>query len=103
MKAECTDQRFRPPHPGEYIREDVLPALGMTVGELANHMGVSRQTLSRLINEKSDVSSEMAIRLGQTFQNGARFWAALQMKRDIWDAEQKFTSKIAPIGTGHAA
>lgn len=87
----------KPPHPGEYLREDILPALGMTVKELADHMGVTRQTLSKVINEKADVSSEMAIRLGQTFENGARFWAALQMQLDIWKAEQRMGQQVAPL------
>lgn len=81
-----------PPHPGEYLREDVLPALGMTITNLARHLGVTRTTLSELLNEKRDVSLEMAQRLGQAFGNGARFWLALQMQRDIWHAEQE--SKI---------
>lgn len=78
---------FRPPHPGEYLREDILPALDMNVSELAAHLGVKRQTLSRLINEKSDVSVEMAQRLWQAFGNGARYWLALQMQRDLWQAQ----------------
>ncbi len=91
---------MRPPHPGEYLREDVLPGLNMTIGELATHLGVTRQTLSRLVNEKAAVSNEMAIRLGQTFKNGARFWAALQMQRDLWEAEQEFTGQVIPINRG---
>ena len=103
MENEDREIRMKPPHPGEYIREDILPSLNLSVGELAKHMGVSRQTLSRLINEKSDISTEMAIRLGQTFQNGARFWAALQMQRDLWDAQQNFNCEIKPIGDCSAA
>jgi len=88
---------FRPPHPGEYLREDILPALDMTVSELAAHLGVKRQTLSRLINEKSDVSVEMAQRLGQAFGNGARYWLALQMQRDLWEAQQASAIKVSPL------
>ena len=91
---------FRPPHPGEYIREDILPALGMTVGEFAEHLGVTRTTASRLIHEKQDVSVEMAIRLGQAFKNGARFWLALQMQRDLWDEEHKGQICVKPIAWG---
>ena len=83
---------FEPPHPGEYIRKDILPALGMTITDLASHLGVSRAALSELVNCKRDVSLEMAQRLGQAFRNGTRFWMALQMQRDIWLAEQKTTS-----------
>jgi len=85
---------FRPPHPGEYLREDILPALDMNVSELAAHLGVKRQTLSRLINEKSDVSVEMAQRLGQAFGNGARYWLALQMQFDLWEARHASAIKV---------
>jgi antitoxin HigA-1 len=88
---------FAPPHPGEVLREDILPALGMQVGELAQHLGVTRQTLSALINEKRAVSLEMAQRLGQAFQNGARFWLALQMQWDIWRAEQAGAVSVPPL------
>ena len=88
---------FQPPHPGEILREDILPALGMQVGELAKHLGVSRQSLSNLINEKRSVSLEMAQRLGQAFRNGARFWLALQMQWDIWQAQQKTSVEVAPL------
>ncbi len=85
---------FRPPHPGEYLREDILPALDMTVSELAAHLGVTRQTLSRLINERSDVSVDMAQRLGQAFGNGARYWLALQMQYDLWEAQRSSTIRV---------
>ena len=88
---------FRPPHPGEILREDILPALGMEVGELAKHLGVSRQSLSNLIHEKRAVSLEMAQRLGQAFKNGARFWLALQMQRDLWQAQQSKPLNVAPL------
>jgi len=94
MAEKMETLAFRPPHPGEYLREDILPALDMTVSELAAHLGVKRQTLSRLINEKSDVSVEMAQRLGQAFGNGARYWLALQMQRDLWDAQQASAIKV---------
>lgn len=88
---------FQPPHPGEYLREDILPALDMNVSELATHLGVKRQTLSRLINEKSDMSIEMAQRLGQAFKNGARYWLALQMQYDLWEAEQEHHIDVSPL------
>jgi antitoxin HigA-1 len=88
---------FPPPHPGEVLREDILPALGMQVKELADHLGVTRQSLSSLVHEKRAVSVEMAQRLGQAFRNGARFWLALQMQRDIWEAEHKKNISVAPL------
>ena len=88
---------FAPSHPGEILREDVLPALNMTVKKLADHLGVSRQSLSELLNERRSVSLEMAQKLGQAFQNGTRFWLALQMQFDIWKAEQANQIKVAPL------
>jgi len=88
---------FAPPHPGEILREDILPALGMQVKDLAKHLGVSRQSLSQLVNENRAVSLSMAQRLGKAFQNGARFWLALQMQWDIWQAEHKAPVDVAPL------
>ena len=88
---------FRPPHPGEYIREDILPALDMSVKDLAAHLGVSRQSLSELINEHRSVSNEMAIRLGRAFKNGARFWLALQMQHELWQEEAEFSAEVRPL------
>jgi addiction module HigA family antidote len=97
MTAERELPRFRPPHPGEYLREDILPALNMTVTDLAAHLGVSRASLSELINGKRSLSIEMAQRLGKALGNGTRFWVMLQMQRDIWDAEKEADVKVKPL------
>ena len=88
MGNEPEEMKLVPPHPGEYLREDILPALRMTVTDLAEHLGVSRVALSELIHEKRAVSLDMAQRLGKAFGNNARFWLSLQMQHDIWHAEQ---------------
>ena len=88
---------FEPPHPGEYLREDILPALDMTVTQLAAHLGVSRASLAALINCNRSVSIDMAQRLGQAVGNGTRFWMALQMQRDIWLAERAHAIKVKPL------
>ncbi len=88
---------FEPPHPGEFIREDILPALNMTIKDLAKHLGVSRVALSELVNERRAVSLEMAQRLGKAFGNGARFWLALQMQYDIWHAEKSKKAAVEPL------
>ncbi len=62
-----------PAHPGEILREDVLPVLGMTKTALAGALGISRQTLSDIVNEKQPVTAEMAVRFGKLFGNGAAF------------------------------
>jgi len=88
---------FEPPHPGEYLKHDVLPALGMTITELADHLGVTRATLSALVNCNSDLSLEMAQRLGKAFRNGTRFWYTLQMQRNIWLAEKHNKVSVRPL------
>ena len=70
MAESETGLGFRPPHPGEVLKHDILPELGMTQAALAEHLGIKRPALSALLNEKSDVSHEMAIRLGKAFRNG---------------------------------
>jgi addiction module HigA family antidote len=95
--GESVGLEFKPPHPGEFLREDILPALGMSVTELATHLGVSRQSVSEVINERRGLSTEMAIRLGRALRNGARFWLALQMQHDLWEEEAKFSAEVAPI------
>jgi len=93
------DLEFAPPHPGAYLREDVLPAIGMTVTDLATHLGVTRVTMSTLIHERRDLSMEMAQRLGQALGNGPRFWLALQMQHDLWRAMRKSEISVKPIET----
>ena len=85
---------FAPAHPGAYLRHDILPALGMTIKELAEHLGVAKATLSDLVNGHRSVSLEMAQRLGQAFGNGARFWMALQFQYDLWHAERNLTVDV---------
>jgi antitoxin HigA-1 len=97
MPSDIEHIGFAPPHPGEILREDVLPGLKMNVTELARHLGVTRQTLSGLLNEKRALSLEMAQKLGQAFENGTRFWLALQMQHDIWLAEKSDRPEIKPI------
>ncbi len=88
---------FPAPHPGEILREQILPALNMQVKELAEHLGVTRQSLSQLIHERRAVSLDMARRLGKAFGNGTQFWLALQMQWEIWQAEQNPHIEVQPL------
>ena len=77
-----------PPHPGEMLREDILPALGLSVTEAANQLGVTRVALSRVLNARAAVSPQMALRLEAWLgvENGGRAdaWMAQQAAYDLW-------------------
>jgi addiction module HigA family antidote len=77
-----------PAHPGEVIREDCLKPLGLTVTEAAEGLGVTRKTLSDLLNGHSGVSSDMAIRLEKAGWGSAESWLRMQLNRNLWEARQ---------------
>ena len=79
---------IEPVHPGEVLREDVLPALSMSKTAVADALGISRQTLYDILNEKQPVTAEMAVRFGKLFGNGGRFWINLQRSHDLAAAER---------------
>ncbi len=81
--------RKKPTHPGEIVREDVIKPLGLTVTEAAEHLGVTRKTLSALINCKASMSPEMAVRIGKATNTSPESWLYMQAKLDIWFAEKK--------------
>ena len=78
-----------PPHPGEVIKRQCLEPLGLTVTEAAEGLGVSRNTMSMLINGRLGISPEMAIRLSQGFGGSPESWLRQQMHYDLWQAQQK--------------
>lgn len=86
-----------PTHPGEVLREDVLPALGVTVTQAARDMGISRMTLHRVLTERTSVTPEMALRLGRYCGNGPDLWLRMQDAHDLWHARQKLGEKIEKI------
>jgi len=95
--------RRRPPtHPGEILREDVLPALRLSVAEAARQLRVTRQTLHRILSGRSGVSAEMAVRLGKFCGNGPGLWLRMQQAHDLWHAEQRLQEELEKI-PGHAA
>jgi len=77
-----------PPHPGLSVRHDCIEPLGLTITEAAQALGVTRQTLNNLVNGKSGISAEMAIRLDKAFGGGAETWLRLQMVYDLTQARQ---------------
>ncbi len=77
-----------PPHPGEVLRELCLKPLGVTVTEAARALGVSRKTLSGILNGRTGVSPEMAVRLSIAFNTTAESWLTQQVQYDLWHAER---------------
>lgn len=96
---------FCPTHPGAMLRDDVLPALGLTVSEAAIKLGVSRQTLHRIMREDGPdaVSPDMAVRLGKLCGNGSRLWLTMQAEYDRWHAERSVDTSNIPTLKGTAA
>jgi addiction module HigA family antidote len=78
-----------PPHPGEIIKSLCLEPLGLSVTEAAKALGVSRKTLSAILNGRAGISSEMAVRLSIAFNTSAESWVNQQTKYDLWHAEQR--------------
>ncbi len=77
-----------PPHPGEVLKELCLEPLGLTVTEAAKGLGVSRKTLSTILNGKSGISPEMAVRLSIAFNTSSESWLNQQSQYDLWQAEK---------------
>lgn len=86
-------QMFNPPYPAETLREDILPALGLTVTAAAKQLGVSRSALSRVLHGAAGISPEMALRIEAWLgvENGGRadLWLQMQASYDLWQARQK--------------
>ena len=78
-----------PPHPGEVLKKLCLEPLGLTVSETARALGVSRKTLSGILNGRAGISPEMAVRLSLAFGTTAESWLDQQVQYDLWHAERK--------------
>ncbi len=78
-----------PPHPGEVLRELCLEPLSVSVTEAARALGVSRKTLSSILNGRAGISPEMAVRLSIAFGTSAESWLNQQVQYDLWQAEQR--------------
>ena len=100
MKDFLNRRKRRPTHPGEALREDILPAAGLTQTELARALGVSRLTISEIVLEKRAVSPDIAIRLAKYFGTSPHLWINLQKDVDLWDAMQtnrRIYTRIQPL------
>lgn len=92
----------KPTHPGEILKEDVIKPLGLTVTDAAKYLGITRKTLSELLNCRSSLSPEMAVRVSKATRTTSESWLYMQARLDLWNAEQKptdvkeFDKAIAP-------
>ena len=104
QKTEIVARRpvREPTHPGAILREDVLPAIGESVANAAQKLGVTRQHLHRVMAEKAPISPEMALRLGKFCGNGPELWLRMQQAYDLWHAQRALKAEIAKIPTAKA-
>jgi len=80
-------------HPGEQLREDVLEANELSVSDAAKLLGVTRTTLSKIVNKKSSITANMALRISKVFGGTPHFWLRLQMEHDLNKAEKEWSKK----------
>jgi addiction module HigA family antidote len=86
-----------PPHPGEVLKDGVFAENSVTVTDAAAALGVTRVSLSRVLNGKAGISAEMAVRLGKWLGTGPENWINLQAQYDLWRAEQSLKRELAKI------
>ncbi|MBD9443502.1 HigA family addiction module antitoxin [Pseudomonas sp. PDM04] len=86
-----------PPHPGETLQQDVLPELGISVTELARHLGFARPHLSRVLHGHAPISPDLAVRLERAGIGKARMWLGVQTDYDLWHAERREQPVITPL------
>lgn len=98
-----TPRKMPPVHPGAILRDDVLPALNISVADAARELGLSRQTLHRILAGRLGVSTETALRLGRWCGNGPTIWARLQQTYDLWHAERAMADALEAIPSRMAA
>lgn len=86
-----------PIHPGEFLREDYMPELGLSVAGLAERLGVTRQTVNDIVRERRGLSPDMCLRLGRLFGTSPQFWMNMQTKVDIWNSLELHRDEIEAI------
>lgn len=79
----------KPTHPGRIIKEDILKPLNLTVAEAAENLGTTQEALSELIDERSSLSPDMAVRIARATNTSPESWMNMQQRLDLWESEQK--------------
>jgi antitoxin HigA-1 len=104
ITTEEEDMRKRKPtHPGEVLLEDVIKPLGITITEAARNLGISRKTLSEIVNGRCALSPEIAVRIGKATSTSPESWLAMQNKLDLWKAMQKEPKNVTRFQQSVAA
>ncbi len=93
------DPKMPPVHPGELLREEALPAMGMSVAAAARGMHISRQVLHGILAGKRGITPEMALRLGKLIGNGPGLWLRMQQDYDMWQAQARLAEELVQIET----
>lgn len=89
--------RRKPVHPGAILRDDVLPAVGLSVSDTARRLGISRQQLHRVLACTHPITTEMALRIGKFAGNGPELWLRLQQNYDLWHAKKRLKPELDRI------
>ena len=84
-------------HPGEVLREDVLPALGLSISEAARRLGISRQQFHRILACTHPITTEIALRIGKFAGNGPELWLRMQQAYDLWHLERRMEDELSKI------
>lgn len=89
----------QPTHPGNILKEDYLVPLSIKIKDMAENLGISRKTLSKIVNERGSVTPDMALRLSRAFDTSPNFWINLQKNYDLWLAEKASSDwqKVKPF------
>ena len=93
----CRNPDRCPTHPGELLREDVIPATGKSISGIARMLGISRQHLHDILAQRKPVSPEVAVRLGKLFGNTPLFWIRMQGAHDAWHASRNVDVSGIPV------
>jgi addiction module HigA family antidote len=91
-----------PTHPGKVFLEDVIKPLGISITKASEGLGISRKTLSEIVNGRCGLSPDVAVRIGKATNTSPESWLAMQTKLDLWKAMQKEPKNIIRLGTSAA-